>query len=247
MGADRLPVPGERYDVTQGGTVLCAQARRLAWAPNGHTLYSNCNNGGAGPGSDQGLEVWAVAPDGTLRFVEYHSLRAMDGEITDPVLHPSGRWLYQPVGTTDPGAPEGPGAYIIVFAVAPNGTLRFHTAVPVRTLSPRDSVRNVSHSHIFPVTISIDPNGRHAYVALAAILNGGRTAHESITYKLADGGGRLVQIQRRPAALPTTYSSPEGGTLVRSSGGSSSTAISRITTRPVAGCSSSTGSAATTS
>jgi hypothetical protein len=218
LGDDSFPVPAERYDVTQGGTVLCEQSRRLAWHPSGHILYSNCNNGGAGP---EGLQVWAVAPNGSLRFVEHHTLQNMDAGITDPVLHPSGRWLYQPVGTVDPAAPQGPGAYLLVFAVAPSGTLRFRAATAVRTLTPRDSVRDLRQTLVFPITVSIHPDGTHAYVALnATIVDDTRDSpHEIIRYTLAEGGGRLVEVERQPAALPTRSSSHHGGALVRAEGG----------------------------
>jgi DNA-binding beta-propeller fold protein YncE len=218
LGDDRFPVPAERYDVTQGGTVLCEQSRRLTWHPSGHTLYSNCNNGDAGP---EGLQVWAVAPNGTLRFVEHHTLQNMDAGITDPVLHPSGRWLYQPVGTTDPAAPQGPGAYIVVFAIAPNGTLHFHAATPVRVRHGQESVQDMSQMLVFPITVSIHPDGTHAYVALNATIPDDTrdSPHEIISYTLAEGGGRLVEVERRPAALPTRSSSHHGGALVQAEGG----------------------------
>ncbi len=216
LGDDRLPVPKDSYDTTQGGSVVCAQSRRLALHPDGRTLYSNCNNADAGRGVELALQVWAIESGGALTFSEHHVLENMDGGISDPVLHPSARWLYQPVGTRDTAAPRGPGAYILVFAVEPDGTLRLHDTTAVRVLTPEDSVLDVGQTQIFPSTFIVHPDGRSAYATVHAILGDFESfPHEIVRYQLEGEGGRLVEVDRRLAALATMYSSHHGGALVR--------------------------------
>jgi hypothetical protein len=219
LGDDRLPVPNDSYDVTQGGSIVCAQSRRLALHPDGRTLYSNCNNADAGRGVELALQAWVVGPNGALAFSEHHVLETMDGGISDPVLHPSGRWLYQPVGTPNQAAPRGPGAYVLIFAVAPDGSLRLHDTTPIRVVTPEDSVQDVASTQIFPTTFIVHPDGRSAYVTVHVSLGDFEAfPHEIVRYQLERDGGQLVEVDRRPAALPTTFSSHHGGALVNAEG-----------------------------
>lgn len=214
LGPDGVPVLRTSYDVTQGGTLACAETRRLALGADGERLYSNCNNADAGQGADHALQVWDIRADGALDLVQHHVLSDMDGGIADPVLHPSGRWLYQPAGTSSRAAPQGPGAYVLIFALEENGALRPHASTAVRVLTSQDSVRSLANTQLFPSTFIIHSEGTAAYVTVHAALDFEAFPHEIVRYRIEGDGGDLLEIDRRPAALPTQYSSHHGGVLI---------------------------------
>jgi hypothetical protein len=215
IGDDRVPVPREAYDATNGRSVVCAQIRRLLVHPSGGHMFANCNNADAGAGVDHALQVWVIAEDGSLSLEEHHVLEAMDSGVLDPVLHPSGNWLYQPLGTSDTNAPEGAGAYILVFRVNPDGGLTLGEQVPIRVIVPGDSVSDPTNTQVFPMTIALDSTGTTAYVALHVILGWQTFPHEFAVYRIRDGGRTLVEAARLPALRKTTGSSHHGGTLAR--------------------------------
>lgn len=213
IGPDRLPVLRGAVDVTVDGAHTCAQVRRLAIDPAGETLYTNCNNRDAD--APMALQAWRVQEDGGLELLQHLTAPAMDLGVFDPVLHPSGDWLYHPLATASTDAPAGPGAYVLVHAVAPDGRLELHDRVPIRVVEPGDSAADSTVVQVYPITVSVHPEGDAAYIPLHVILGEEewRFAHGFAVYGLEDGGGTLVARSRRPATRETRYSSHHGGTL----------------------------------
>lgn len=223
----RVPIPIADYDVTAGGTHVCAQTRRLLLHPDRRVLYANCNNWDAGDDVEQAIQVWRVADDGSLSLIQHHVMNAMNGGVFDPVLHPSGDWLYHPVSTHAEAAPNGSGGYVIIYRVAPDGRLILHDEVPVRIVHATDSVPDPANTQIYPLTFSLHPDGTQAYVAVHTILGRKTMAadtveyaypHEFAVYDVLDGGARLVERARFPALKETRYSSHHGGTVVEADG-----------------------------
>jgi hypothetical protein len=214
LGEDGVPLLRDAYDVTRGGTVMCAQVRRLLLSPTGRKLYSNCNNEDAGAGVDLALQTWDIAEDGALQLIEHHTIQGMDNGIADPVLHPSGRWLYQPVGTVDPSAPQGFGAYILTFAVDQDGALRFHQWTPVRVFDQKGPLQPSPYTKVFPSTLAVHPDGTHLYAAVNAMLDMETFPHEFVEYRIEEDGGELVEVGRTPVALPLLNSSHHGGAII---------------------------------
>lgn len=221
---NRVPIPIADYDVTAGGTHVCAQTRRLLLHPDRRVLYANCNNWDAGTDVDHAIQVWRVADDGSLSLLQHQVMDAMNNGVLDPVLHPSGDWLYHPVGTVAANAPNGSGGYVLTYRVASDGRLTLHDQVPVRTVRATDSVPDPTDTQIYPLTFSLHPDGTHAYVAVHTIL-GRRTEaadtveyaypHEFAVYDVLDDGARLVERARFPALKETRGSTHHGGTLVQ--------------------------------
>lgn len=228
LDAEGIPVPRNEYDVTAGGAHACAQIRRLVMHSGRGVLYANCNNRDLGPEVDEALQVWRVSDDGAIVLIEHHTLENMNGGVLDPVVHPSGDWLYHPVGTTSPEAPRGSGGYILLFRIGDEGGLSLHDHVPVRVVDAADDVHDPTDVQVLPITLTLDPDGSVALVALHAILgvrgdsDTAETAyiypHEFVAYAVQDGGERLVEQSRIAALKSTRGSSHHGGTLTRAGG-----------------------------
>lgn len=224
IAESRVPIPVADHDVTAGGTHVCAQTRRLLLHPDRRVLYANCNNWDAGGDVDHAIQVWRVADDGSLSLMQHHDMSAMNNGVLDPVLHPSGDWLYHPVGTVAAEAPNGSGGYVLIYRVAPDGRLSLHDHVPVRLVHPTDSVPDPADTQIYPLTFTLHPDGTRAYVAVHTILGRKTMAadtveyafpHEFAVYDVLDGGARLVERARFPALKETRNSTHHGGTVVR--------------------------------
>ncbi len=207
IGGDGALSLGGRYDVTQGGSVTCAQTRRLEIHPDGRTLYSNCNNDYWGregatwtradsarwadaDSLDYGIQVWRIGADGSLTFLAHHATPYMDEGLFDPTVHPNGRWLYQPLGTKDPGAPAGVGAYVLLYSVNSDGTLRYQSSIRVDDPDVNGSGPD-SGWIVWPSTVLIHPDETHAYVTLHDAIHG---THHIMTYRVNPNNGTLTLV-----------------------------------------------------
>lgn len=195
----------------------CLQVRRLLLSPDGRTLYSNCNNADAG--ADFVLHTWRVRDDGGLTLLQTLPLEGMDAGVFDPVLHPSGEWLYQPMSGNDPRLEAGPGAYVLTYRVGEEGELDYDGRVPIRTITPADDIADPETKLVYPVTLSLSPDGRKGYVAVHASLPTMTGIHELVEVDLEDSGAGFTVSARRPAAVSWEYSSHHGGTVVQSPSG----------------------------
>lgn len=190
----------------------CLQVRRLLLSPDGRTLYSNCNNADAG--ADFMLHTWRIRDDGGLTLLQTLPLEGMDAGVFDPVLHPSGEWLYQPMSGNDPQLDGGPGAYVLSYRVGEEGDLEYGSRVPIRTITPADDIADPESILVYPVTLSLSPDGRKGYVAVHASLPTMTGIHEFVEIDIEDSGADFTVSARRPAAVSWEYSSHHGGTVV---------------------------------
>lgn len=205
---DRVPIPRAEFDVTAGGEHVCVQVRRLAVHPSSRYLYANCNNG---TGVADALQLWAIERDGSLALVEHYTFPALHGGVFDPVMHPSGDWLYQPVGTGSRN--ERAGAYVLVYRVAADGTLALHDQVAVRTQAD-EPASDTTHVSFSSTTVILHPDGTTAYIPVSAIILEREVfPHGFAVYAVEDGGARLVERAWLPALRDTRFSSHHGATL----------------------------------
>ena len=216
---DRVPVPREAFDATEGGEHACVEIRRLAMHPSTRFLYANCNNGEL----EDALQVWTIEGDGSITLGDHYTFPAIYGGVFDPVIHPSGEWLYQPTGTSSPDAPGGSGAYVLLYRVGEDGRLTLHNQVPVRTVTAADSVEDPTSVSMQPSAVVLHPDGSTAYMTLSVRLATPTPgpedfAHELAIHRVADGGARLVERARMPALRKTAFSSHHGATLAAYAG-----------------------------
>lgn len=213
---ERVPVPRAEFDVTGGGEHVCVQIRRLAMHPSGRYLYANCNNG---RGVADALQLWAIERDGSIALLDHHAFPPIYGGVFDPVVHPSGDWLYQPVGTSSPDAHAGIGAYVLIYRVDDDGRLTLHDEVAVRTTPPDESVPDTTFFSIWPVNVLLHPDEGTAYIPVTARIREGEDfPHGFAIYAVEEGGGRLVERAWLPAFRDTRFSDHHGATLARFDG-----------------------------
>jgi 6-phosphogluconolactonase (cycloisomerase 2 family) len=202
---------GGRYDVTAGGEHICHHIRRLELHADRGVLYANCNNQRAEPPAPAAVQVWSIAVDGSLALLEHHSLDDFDGGVFDPVLHPSGEWLYQPVGTMAATAPDGTGWYLVQFAVASDGRLRRVAATRVDDPDVNGAGPDpAGGAAVSLTTFLIDPSGNYGFATVSDAQNG---THFVATLAIDSMTGRLEH--RSDASLFTVAknASHHGGVL----------------------------------
>lgn len=205
---DRVPVPRAEFDVTAGGEHVCVQIRRLAVHPSRRYLYANCNNGS---GVEDALQLWAIERDGSIALVDHYTFPAMYGGVLDPVVHPSGDWLYQPVGTGSPDTPSG--AYVLVYRIGDDGRLGLHEQVAVRTTMD-EPVSDTTYASFLPMNVLLHPDGGTAYVPISAnIPEREMFPHGFAIFAVEEGGARLAERAWLPALRNTRYSDHHGATL----------------------------------
>lgn len=222
VGEEGLLTFVEAYDVTRDGRHVCDHARRLEIHPRGRMLYSNCNNDGAGDGVDHALQAWRIAEDGRLTFLQHHVTGGMDAGVFDPTVHPNGRWLYQPVASGKSTAPEGRGAYVLVYHVGRDGQLRHHSLVRVEDpdedvagseAAPQPAAEDLPFT-AFPSTVLVHPDGTHAYVTLHDQVN---FEHRLLTYRIDPSGGDISVVSSTDTATRGT-GNHHGGVLAKRGG-----------------------------
>lgn len=207
---DRIPVPRESFDVTAGGEHVCRQLRRLAIHPSARYLYVNCNNGG---GAADAIQVWSIGHQGAISLLDHHRLPAQYGGVFDPVLHPGGQWLYQPVsGHSDAAA--GSGAYVLVYRVGDDGRLTLHDQVAVRTIAGIGPVSDTAYVLIAPMNLLLHPGGGTAYISINAVIMGWEVRpHGVAILAVQEGGARLTERAWAPAPADMSFNEHHGATL----------------------------------
>jgi len=183
------------FDATGDGRYTCAQTRRLEIHPNGRTLYNNCNNSDAGFGTDMAIQSWAIQDDGGLRLLSHDVMRHMNMGVFDPVVHPNGRWLYQPTSTVDPEASGGTGGYVLTYAISPDGTLAYRSEI--RVDDPDITDRGPDAPVTFVTTFLIHPNGEYGYATVMNLdsLSQERGAHHILVYRVDPTDGSLSHVR----------------------------------------------------
>jgi hypothetical protein len=207
---DRVPVPRAAFDVTAGGEHVCTRVRRLAMHPSARYLYANCNNRG---GVEDALQLWAIEDDGSITLLDHYTFPPTYAGVYDPVVHPSGDWLYQPVGSTSREPAESIGA-ILVYRVAQDGRLALRDQVAVRAIATAESPPDTGYIGGGPITMVLHPDGGTAYVAVNAVIPEREVfPHGFAIYGVEDGGARLVERAWLPALRETRRSDHHGATL----------------------------------
>jgi len=183
------------FDVTGKGQYTCAQARRLEIHPNGRTLYHNCNNLDGGFGTDMAIQSWAIEDDGGLRLLSHHVLDHMNIGVFDPVVHPNGRWLYQPTSTVDPEASAGTGGYVLTYAINPDGTLAYRSEI--RVDDPDVTDRGPDAPVTFVTTFLIHPDGDYGYATVMNLdsLSQETGTHRILVYRVDPTDGSLRHVR----------------------------------------------------
>lgn len=214
LGADGQLEALAAFDVTGEGRFTCAQTRRLEVHPNGRTLYSNCNNFDAGFGTDMAIQSWAIEDNGGLRLSSHHVMRHMNMGVFDPVVHPNGRWLYQPTSTVDPEASEGTGGYVLTYAINPDGTLAFRSEI--RVDDPDVNDRGPDAPVTFVTTFLIHPNGEYGYATVMNLdsLSQETGTHHILVYRVDPTDGSLSHV--RTINTSSGGGDHHGGVLARS-------------------------------
>lgn len=168
------------------------------------------NNGGD---AADALQVWSIGQDGSISLLDHHASPATYGRVSDPVLHPSGNWLYQPVGGRSE-ASVGTGAYVLVYRVGDDGRLTLHDQVPVRTIAGIGSVSDTAYVLIAPMNMLLHPDGGTAYISINAVIMAWEVRpHGFGILAVEEGGARLTERAWVPAPADINFNEHPGATL----------------------------------